>query len=146
SGELRRATRPGDDDAGCRPSPRHAAVMEIRRTGPGGGPARSGPRRRADGGRQGHRVCGRSTIGAGGMTEPGAQPSPPLSPSPTRRSAGGGRVLLIVIACWLLALAVIIRMAWWTVPSGLADLAVYRTGALAVLHGDALYSISTAQG
>ena len=86
------------------------------------------------------------------MTQPGAQPSTPLSPlsplssSPTRGSAGGTRVLLIVIGCWLLALAVIIRMTWWTVPSGLADLAVYRTGALAVRHGGALYSISTPQG
>jgi alpha-1,2-mannosyltransferase len=70
----------------------------------------------------------------------------PPSRTPVSEPSRDARRLLIVGACWLLALAVIIRMAWWTVPSGLADLAVYRSGALAVLHGSALYSMRTPQG
>jgi len=54
--------------------------------------------------------------------------------------------VLTVTGCWLLALASVIRMVWWTVPNGLADLAVYRSGGLAVLHGSALYSMKTPQG
>ncbi len=69
-----------------------------------------------------------------------------LSRSPASGPRRDTRRLLIVIVCWLFALVAIIRMVWWTVPNGLADLAVYRSGALAVLHGSALYSMKTPQG
>ena len=78
------------------------------------------------------------------MTQLAAQA--PLSPPPASGSSRDTRRLLIVLGCWIFALAAIIRMAWWAVPSGLADLAVYRSGALAVLHGSALYSMKTPQG
>lgn len=58
----------------------------------------------------------------------------------------GSRWLLITVACWIAALAVIGWMAYWTIPSGLADLLVYRAGALAILHGRPLYSVRSAQG
>jgi alpha-1,2-mannosyltransferase len=80
------------------------------------------------------------------MTQPAAMPPAPLS---RRLASGPSRDtgwLLITTVCWLFALAVIIRMVWWTVPSGLADLAVYRSGALAVLHDRPLYSMRTPQG
>lgn len=80
------------------------------------------------------------------MTQPAATPSTPLSRSPASGQSRATRRVLIVIACWLFALASIIRMVWWTVPNGLADLAVYRSGALAVRHGSALYSMRTPQG
>lgn len=78
------------------------------------------------------------------MTQAGA--SPPPSRSPASGPSRDPRRMLIVVACWLFALAAIIRMVWWTVPNGLADLAVYRSGAVAVLHGRALYSMRTPQG
>ena len=85
------------------------------------------------------------------MTQPAARlPAARLSARLVRPAVpgpfGDKRRLLIVAGCWLFALAAIIRMVWWTVPSGLADLAVYRSGALAVLQGSALYSMHTTQG
>lgn len=69
-----------------------------------------------------------------------------MSAPPVTEPLRATRRLLIVSTCWLLALTAIIRMAWWTVPGGLADLAVYRSGALAVLQASPLYSMRTPQG
>jgi alpha-1,2-mannosyltransferase len=80
------------------------------------------------------------------MTQPAALPSGPLPGRQVSRPTRDTRRLLTVGACWLFALAVVIRMTWWTVPSGLADLAVYRSGAFTVVHGSALYSMKTPQG
>jgi alpha-1,2-mannosyltransferase len=80
------------------------------------------------------------------MTQPAARLSARLVRPAVPGPFGNKRRLLTVVGCWLFALGAIIRMVWWTVPSGLADLAVYRSGALAVLHGSALYSMQTPQG
>jgi alpha-1,2-mannosyltransferase len=80
------------------------------------------------------------------MSRPAARQSAPLSRTLISVPSRDTRRLLIVLACWLFALAAITRMAWWTVPNGLADLDVYRSGALAVLHDRALYSMKTPQG
>src|SRR4029077_9622501 len=76
-GELRRAARPGVDDAGRGPGGGHPALLEVRRQGPRRGPARRGPRGGTDGGGEGHRLRGLTGSAGGGDGRAGTRPVRP---------------------------------------------------------------------
>jgi alpha-1,2-mannosyltransferase len=73
------------------------------------------------------------------VTELGVRPLP-VPPLPARRSSGLLGALALAGSLVVLALATVVRPAWF----GMIDLAVYRAGGAAVLHGQSLYGAHAA--